>query len=96
MDFLREAAYSVVRQNFASDRREAMLIQLQSMSEAVRLRRALLQQGVQTSIVQTPASMRHGGCGYSLHVARSTQSVAEKIAEEKGLRIVGIYGSDLG
>ncbi len=70
-----------------------MLIQLRSMSEAVRLGRLLAKQGVRADIVQTPAAMRRGGCGYSLEIRRSDQSLAERTAKQNGLHILGIDGS---
>lgn len=70
-----------------------MLIQLRSMSEAVRLGKLLAKQGVRASVVQTPATMRRGGCGYSLEIKRSDQSLAERTAMQNGLRILGIDGS---
>lgn len=70
-----------------------MLIQLRSMSEAVRLGKLLAKRGVRARVVQTPATMRQGGCGYSLEIKRSDQSLAERTAMQNGLRILGIDGS---
>lgn len=73
-----------------------MLIQLQSMSEAVRLGRTLGKQGIRAGVVQTPASMRRGGCGYSLRIPSAVLAKAEKTAQEMGLHILGIDGSGSG
>ncbi len=73
-----------------------MLIQLQSMSEAVRLWRALGEKGIRAEVRQTPASMRRGGCGYSVRLPENALSVAEMTAQKMGLHILGIDGSGGG
>lgn len=73
-----------------------MLIQLQSMSEAVRLGRTLGKKGIRAEIRQTPASMRRGGCGYSLRIPEEALSAAEMTAQRMGLHILGIDGSGGG
>ena len=67
-----------------------MYIQLQSMSEAVQLGRALGKQGIRAGVWQTPQGLRHGGCGYSLRISNEAVPVAEMTAQKMGLHILGI------
>jgi len=73
-----------------------MLMQLQSMSEAVRLSRALWKKGVRAEIVQTPSAMRRGGCGYSLRLSGEALSAAEHTAQKMGLHVLGIDRGESG
>lgn len=70
-----------------------MLIQLQSMSEAVRLGRSLWKKGIRAEVRQTPVNMRRGGCGYSLQIEGKSLSAAEMTAKKMGISILSIDGS---
>ncbi len=71
-----------------------MLIQVQSMTEAVRIRKRLRQKGIVSFVVQTPPPHRRGGCGYSLKISENSLSAVEEAAREMGVRILGVFRSD--
>ena len=71
-----------------------MFIQVQSMTEAVRMRKRLRGKGIQSAVVQTPPQYRRGGCGYSLQISEKALSAAEEAAREIGVHILGVFRSD--
>lgn len=73
-----------------------MIIQLRSMAETVRVRKALAAKGIASRIVQTPRHMQRGGCGYALHLPQEALGEAENAAQKTGCRILGVMRSDGG
>lgn len=67
-----------------------MNVQVRSMTEAVRIRERLLKKGIGVRVIQTPLSMRQGGCGYSLVISPEALSETERIALEIGSRILSV------
>ena len=88
--------YRGVLKIYVLDRRGKMLIQVQSMTEAVKMRKKLRQRGIPSAVVQTPPAARRGGCGYSREVSESALSKVEEIAEGLGVHILGVLGRDGG
>ncbi len=60
------------------------------MTEAVRIRERLLKKGIGVKVIQTPLSMRQGGCGYSLVINPEALSETERTAAEIGCRILSV------
>ena len=67
-----------------------MNVQVRSMTEAVRIREILLKKGIPVKVIQTPLSMRQGGCGYSLVIKPESLAETERTAEEIGSRILSV------
>ncbi len=73
-----------------------MLIQVQSMTDAVRIKKILAAKGMRANVVQTPSGMRRGGCGYSVQIPETALSMAEQAARAAGVRILGVQRSGGG
>ena len=72
-----------------------MSVQVRSMTEAVRIREMLLRKGISVKVIQTPAALRSGGCGYSLVIRPEDLSELEKAAEKIGSRILSLERQSL-
>ncbi len=73
-----------------------MLIQVQSMTDAVRMKRHLGKKGIRAEVVQSPSSVPRAGCSFSVRVPAASSALAENVAKEAGIRILGMQGSDSG
>lgn len=73
-----------------------MLIQVQSVTDAVRMKKYLRNRGIRAEVVQSPPSSRGGACSFAVRVPAAASSAAEKAARESGVRILGIMGSGGG
>lgn len=62
-------------------------IVLSSVTVAQRLQRALLDNGIRTTMVHTPKAITDGGCGYSLIIDGNNLGRALKIAETNAVKI---------
>ncbi len=67
-----------------------MLLQVASMTDAVRMKKKLRQMGMPSEVVQTPPRARRGGCGYSVRIQEKALQPAETAAREIGVRILGV------
>ncbi len=67
-----------------------MNVQVRSMTEAVRIRNALMKKGIGAKVIQTPLSMRQGGCGYSLVIRPEALGETENTAAKAGIRILSV------
>ncbi len=70
-----------------------MNVQVRSMTEAVRIKQMLAAKGIPAKVIQTPLSMRQGGCGYSLQLQPQALEEAEKAAEKAKIRILSVQRS---
>ncbi|MDD6309019.1 MAG: DUF3343 domain-containing protein [Clostridia bacterium] len=68
-----------------------MLIRLQSMTVALRMKDRLIREGIPSQVVQSPKSMQKNGCGYSLQIERKHLPAVKKIAGEMDIRIIGVH-----
>ncbi|MBE7063546.1 MAG: DUF3343 domain-containing protein [Ruminococcaceae bacterium] len=73
-----------------------MLIQVQSVTDAVRMKKYLRNRGIRAEVIQSPSSVRGGSCNFAVRVPASASSSAEKTARESGVVILGIMGSGEG
>lgn len=72
---------------------ESKLIMLQSITYATKARNILLNYGIHSDVVKTPKVNGQSTCGYSLSVPYKAED-AVKILTSKGIKIIGISGSD--
>ncbi len=75
---------------------EAMNVQVRSMTEAVRIKQMLAAKGITAKVIQTPLSMRQGGCGYSLVIRPEALEEAEKAALATKSRILSVQRGGRG
>ena len=73
-----------------------MNVQVRSMTEAVRIKQMLAKKGIPSKVIQTPQSMRQGGCGYSLQIRPEALKEAELAAAAIGSRILSVQRSGRG
>jgi len=72
-----------------------MLIQVRSMTDAVRIKKILATRKIKAAVVQTAGANR-GGCGYALQVPDRALTAAEQAAQSLGIKILGVLRSDGG
>lgn len=68
-----------------------MLATLASLTSANRIKRAMNELGIYTSIIQTPHTLAREGCGYSLRFDDNTKKLVENTASDLGIRIRAFY-----
>ena len=68
-----------------------MLATLASLTSANRIKRAVNELGIYSSIIQTPQSLAKEGCGYSLRFEDSAKKLIESTASDLGVRIRAFY-----
>ena len=73
-----------------------MYLQVQSMTDAVRLKRQIKKRGIPAEVIQTPGRRGNGGCSFSVRIPDRFLSEGEKTAKEAGIRILSASGSGDG
>ena len=68
-----------------------MLATVASITTANRLKRCAAREGINATVIQTPASLTKEGCGYSLRFADSAKSIVIACAREADVKIKAFF-----
>lgn len=68
-----------------------MLATVASITSANRLKRCAAREGINVTVIQTPASLTKEGCGYSLRFADSAKTAVIACAREADVKIKAFF-----
>ena len=69
------------------------IIAFASMTNAMKAKDVLRQNGISARLIRTPANLRRGSCGYSLAVPKSFTRAVE-LLQMKNIPYKGIFAGD--